>query len=343
MNTFLSRIFRRKQFLSRVTGNVSWSWFGNILESFAGAWQKNVEADSEDALLRNSAVYSCITGISTDVAKMRIKLDRNEKGIWKEITSQSPFLSVLRKPNHYQNRIQFLEQWIISKLVYGNAYILKQREGRGMVSRLYPLHPQRVMPLVSEDGGIYYEIKQDFLSQVDDGSITVPASEIIHDRMAPIWHPLIGVPPLYACALATTLANRIQSASTVFFDNRALPGGILTAPGTITDPTAARLKKDFEERYAGKNLGRLLVMGDGLKFEAMQMTAEASQLAEQFKLSIEDISRAFHYPMFKLGGPMPAYAGNVEALTINYYTDCLQTLIESLEICREEGLDGTRD
>jgi phage portal protein BeeE len=34
----------------------------------------------------------------------------------------------LRKPNRYQNRIQFWEGWILSKLMRGNTYVLKVRD-----------------------------------------------------------------------------------------------------------------------------------------------------------------------------------------------------------------------
>lgn len=312
---------------------------GNILESFTGAWQRNVVIESQDSLLRNSAVYACVTGISSDIAKMRIKLCENKGGIWTELTENMPWLTVLRKPNHYQTRIQFLECWILSKLLHGNAYILKERDNRNVVNALYVLDPLRVIPLVTQEGDVYYQVNQDDLSHVSEASVIVPASEIIHDRAACLFHPLVGIPPIFACALSSTLGNRIQRHSAQFFLNRAVPGGMLTAPGTIDDITAKRLKEEFEKNYSGENIGRLVVLGDGLEYKLMQMTAENAQLAEQFKLSVEDIARAFHYPLFKLGGPVPALAGNVEALITTYYTDCLQGLIESVELLLDEGLN----
>lgn len=331
----------RKAFtgLMRVTGTAMayWPW-GWVSETSTGAWQKNVEPDTQDTLLRNSAVYGCVSGIASDIAKLRIKLTQdNGDGIWKEVTSDSPFLTVLRKPNHYQNRIQLLESWISSKLLSGNTYALKKRDNRNVVNALYVLDPRRVYPLVAVDGGVYYDLQQDFLSDLPE-HVVVPATEIIHDRTATFAHPLVGIPPMYACAISGTLANRISGHSTTFFDNRSMPGGVLTAPGRINDETAKRLKEQFEKNFSGDKVGRLAVLGDGLKFEAMQATAEASQLAEQLKLTVEDIARAFHYPLFKLGGPLPAYASNVEALIVTYYTDCLQILIESLELCLDEGL-----
>lgn len=323
------------------------SWLAPIQERFIGDWQtfdRRTQTDTQTSILAFSAVFSCVTGIAGDVAKMRIKLTRNVDGIFEEITTGSPWLPVLRKPNRYQNRIQFISDWIVSKLLYGNAYILKERDARGIVNALYVLNPLLVTPLVADDGSVYYRLGRDFLAGVtadnfDDENPVVPASEIIHDRMCCLWHPLVGVPPIYACAVSATMGNRIQANSTNAFTNGSRPGGILTAPGKISDDTAARLKKAFEENFSGSNVGRLAVLGDGLKFEPMTLTADKMQLKEQLDWTVEDVGRCFHYPTWKLGGPMPPYSSGPDAVTNLYYVDCLQVLIEALELCLDEGLE----
>ena len=320
-----------------------WNWWGPIREPFTGAWQQNVTIDPQQTLLAFSALYACVTGIASDIAKMRIKLSENDGGIWEEITEPhgnslaSEVIPLLKKPNHYQNRIQFLTQYIVSKLLSGNTYVLKERRN-GVVVALYILDPCRVKVLVADDGSIYYELRPDYLSQVED-SIIVPASEIIHDMMCPLWHPLVGVSPIYACGTSVTMGNRIQSNSTNFFQNASRPSGILTAPGMITDAAAASVKARFESGYSGVNSGKIAVVGDGLKFEQMTLTAEASQTIDQLQWTVTDVARAFHYPEWKLGGPLPPYSSGPETLTLMYYTDCLQPLIESLELSLDEGLD----
>jgi HK97 family phage portal protein len=315
-----------------------------IMEPFPGAWQRNGSPalDEKDRILQSSAVYACVTGIAADISKMRIKLSRNKSGIWTEVTSGEKWLAVLKKPNHYQNRIKFIEQWIISKLLSGNAYILKKRDEIGAVIALYPLDPQRVEPLVAEDGSIFYRLSSDAISLLTD-QVIVPASEIIHDSCVSLWHPLLGTSPLSACALSATLGNKIHDTSISLFENRSLPGGVLSSPGVITKEQVDSIKEQFEKNFGGKNVGKIAVLGGDMKFSTIQLTAEATQLIEQLKWTVEDIARAFHYPTFKLGAPLPPYAGNVEALIMTYYTDCLQTLVESLELCLDEGLELPAD
>jgi HK97 family phage portal protein len=346
---------QRAAYLQSVNGYLNgggWAgawWPGAILESYTGAWQHNVVAAPTSTLLSFSPVYACVTGIANDIGKIRIKLSRVEDGIWTEITENQPWLPLLRDPNHYQDLIQFLNSWMLSKLMYGNTYVLKQRDKRKVVQSLYVLHPGCVKPLVSDDGGVYYELTRDDLSGIHEstlaalteryGRIAIPASEIIHDRFNTLWHPLVGVSPLYACGNSATLGTTIINNSTKFFTNASRPSGHLTAPGAISDETAGRLKANFESSFGGDNIGKLLVTGDGLTYEAFDpFDAQKSQTKEQIDAAVEDVSRAFRYPIWKLTGSTPPYTKPDQAETL-YFSSCLQPHVTAIESCLRTGLE----
>lgn len=312
-------------------------WFNIIREAWGGAWQADVTVDAPKDILAFSAVFSCITGIAADVAKLRARIvEEDGNGICSPVPRNVPQGAVLRRPNHFQTWNQFAAMWVVSKLTWGNTYALKRRDGRGVVVALYILDPQRVVPLVAESGDVYYELHADNLSGVRQ-QVTVPASEVIHDRMTPLWHPLVGVSPIYACGMTATLGNKIQGNSATFFANMSAPSGMLTAPGKITDEVATRLKRTFEDNFKGKNLGRLFVGGDGLEFKGITIPAVEAQLIEQLKWTVEDVGRCFHYPQFKLGGAVPA-GSTIEQLNQGYYSECLQPIIEDMETVLDHGL-----
>lgn len=318
----------------------SGGWFNAfssiVREPFTGAWQRNLESRRQ-SIEAHYAVYSSITLIASDISKMCIRLvEQDADDIWNEVNVSS-FSPVLRKPNRYQNRIKFIEQWLVSKLRRGNTYVLKEREGRTLVKAMYVLDPDRVKPLVAPDGSVYYQLSSDYLAGIDE-QIAVPASEIIHDTMCPLFHPLCGVSPLIACGMAALQGLSIQGQATKFFENGAVPGGILTAPGDISDTQAEEFKNKWETNYTGSNAGRVAVLGGGLKFEKMVMTNVEAQLIEQLKWTAETICSCFHVPAYMVGvGTPPAY-NNIEALNQQYYSQCLQALIENIELLLDEGL-----
>lgn len=311
-------------------------WRSIIRDWYPGAWQKNEEISAMTALC-NFAVYSCVTLIAADIGKMRPLLKKKTaQGIW-ENTSSSSFSPVLRRPNRYQNIIQFVEWWIMSKLCYGNTYVLKEYDGRNVVVALYILNPNLVQVMETNDGSIYYQLAADKINGIEE-SVLVPASSIIHDRMNCLFHPLVGIPPLYANAIAASSGITLQRASSTFFKNGAQPGGILSAPGAISDETADRMKEYFLTEFTGDKAGNIAILGDGLKFEQMQATAIDSQFVEQLKLSADIICSTYHVPPFKIGFAALPAGQTIEVMNQIYYSDCLQSLIENFELCLDEGL-----
>ena len=316
-------------------------WINIIKESFAGAWQTNVEV-KYDSVLSNHADFACRTLIASDIAKLRIKLMRKDSaGVWVE-DAKNPAYSVLRKPNDYQNRIQFLETWVLSKLQKGNTYALKERDGSKKVRALYVLDPSLTKPLVSESGAVFYELNADHLSGVGQ-RVVVPASEIIHDRFNCFFHPLVGLSPIFASGILAMQSSTIVADSTKFFQNGAQPGGVLTAAGAISDETAARLKAYWDENFTGAKAGKVAVLGDGLTYAAMRAKAVDSQLIEQLNYSDERICGVYHVPPFMVLGKSEPSNNNVQSLTLRYYAQCLQILIESIEVCLDEALDLGED
>jgi HK97 family phage portal protein len=325
----------RTKALSSVPENRG-GWFPLVRESFGGAWQRNVEARF-DTVLSFHADFACRTLIASDIAKLRPKLvQKDANGVWQEISSPA-YSPVLRKPNHFQNRIQFLESWVLSKLQSGNAYILKERDARSVVVGLYVLDPNRVHPLVSEDGAVFYRLSTDNISGLPS-EVIVPAREVIHDRFNCMFHPLVGISPIYANGLAAMQGLNMQTLSARLFKNNARPSGILTAPGSVNEADVARLKIWFEQNFGGDNVGRVAVVGNGLKYEKMAITAVEGQMIEQLKWTAEVVCSTYHVPLYKIGvGPQPT-VNNVQSLNIEYYSQCLQRHIEDIELCLDEGL-----
>jgi len=343
MNLFGLTISRQTKAVPSSLSSVSsrGGWTNIIREPFGGAWQRNISWTTEDALAFH-AVFSCITLIASDIGKLRIKLvAQDSQGIWQE-TENPAYSPVLRKPNHFQTRIKFLEQWVISKLIHGNTYIIKERDNRGVVVALYVLDPTLVRPMVGEDGSVWYALSADNLSGVE-GGVMAPASEIIHDIGAALYHPLCGVSPISACGLAAISGLRIQNNSANLFGNGSTPSGILTSPGILDPEEVQLMQTNWQQQFSGPNTGKVAVLGSGLAYTALSMKATDAQLIEQLKWNADTVCSVFHVPPFMAGvGTMPTYS-NVEALSLQYYTQCLQNPIECIELLLDEGLNtGTK-
>lgn len=329
--------FGRKKNLTNVNSSRG-GWFPWIIgEANTGFWQRNILWKRESVLC-HPTVFSCITLISGDISKMRLRTVRTDSsGIKTPVNIRG--LEFISKPNNYQNRIQFFESWVNSKLIRGNTYVLKGRDRQGKVNKLYILHPDLVTPLVSDSGDVYYQLGGDNLNNISQSGITVPASEIIHDRFNCFFHPLVGLSPIFACGLMAHGGIKMIENSAMLFENGARPAGILTAPGAIDDATAKRLKEHWETNYGGSNYGKTAVLGDDLKYTPISITAAESQLIEQFKNGAEAICACFQVPAYKVNiGNAPTH-NNAEILQQQYYDQGLQRHIENIEECLNQGLE----
>jgi len=314
-------------------GTTAGAWTPIVREPYPGAWQNNDELRLENALA-NPVVFRCVSLIASDIGKLPCRLvavDAN--GIWHETTSPA-FSPVLRTPNRYQSPAQFFESWMFSKLLWGNTYVLKDRDQRGVVVALYVLDPCRVKVLVAPDGAVYYELQTNDLAGLGEIAI-VPAKEIIHDRWNCASHPLVGLSPLYACGGAARQGLEMQQASTSFFSSGGRPSGMLIAPTDIDPETAKRLSATWHALGAGQTA----VVGNGMKYEAVGASAEESQWIDQVGWTAKVIAGCFGVPISMVdSSQQPPYANN-EASTLQYHSQCLQTHLNAIEVALDAGLE----
>jgi len=336
MPRFLGRMLGAKSAAPAPTPARPGLW-RRIVEPFAGAWQLRTTAPRDEQALFSPIVFACMTLIANDVGKMRAYLaTKSTDDIWEEAADMRA--DVLGIPNAYQTAVQFRQWWVMSKLKAGNTYVLKERDASGRIKALHVLDPWKVLPLVAENGAVFYQLCSDNLAGLKVEGITVPASEVIHDRTNCMFHPLVGISPLMAAAIASGIATKIQDNMLQFFTNKAQPGGLLIAPGALEDGQAEELQQQWDGGHVGDKAGCVAVVEGGWKFIPMSVSAVDAQLIETLKWSDERVCSVFHVPGFKVGvGQEPTHS-NIEGRERAYYSDCIQILVEEMEAVLDRGL-----
>jgi len=300
-----------------------------------GWFQKDIHY-SHNQIQSNWVVFACETLIAGDISKLALSTVEYISGVFQKAPSM--YDRLFRKPNGFQVWLQFMECWALSKQRTGNTFVLLERDRSTRVQAMYTLDPDRVTPLVAEDGSVYYRLYTDALAGIPYRDVVVPASEIMHDRFNTLFHPLIGLSPLYASCLPASQGLTMQEQSTRFFANGSRPGGLLSTPGILGTDEMRRYKTEWEANFAGVNSGRTAVLGNGLKYEAIREDAVDSEYIAQLNMSAQMICSTFHVPAYKVGvGPTPTYQ-NAEILNQIYYDDCIQKLLEATEALLDEGL-----
>ena len=286
---------KRAQKAATLSGvdNIGWR---SIFNFWPGqTWQNDVEVNPRH-VTANWAVFSCMTLIAGDIGKVNLQLVKRQKNIWR------PSVQPRIQPGHQQaervsdpaavhRAVDYLQA---RRRQYLRAQGARQarRRRRALHARPEPRDACSSLPMARS----IYRLGEDDLSGLPNQMPAAPASEIIHDRMNCLFHPLVGLSPIYACGLAATQGLKIQNNSAKFFENMSRPSGVLTGPGEIKDETAKRMKDDWDENFGGDKIGRVAVLGDGLKYESMAINAVDSQMLEQLKATAEMVCSTFHVP-----------------------------------------------
>ena len=284
----LSRTLSPLAPLGSASGSGGWSSI--VCAALHGAWQLN-QSQTVASVLAHPAVLSCTNLIASDIGKVRLGLVRETDGIWTD-TYSAAFSPVLYKPNRYQSFGKFVEQWVVSCLSHGNTYVLKQRDNRGLVVAMYVLDPTRVTPLVAPDGDVYYQLSRDDLAGLSDAELArvpaVPARDIIHDLEVALFHPLVGVAPIFAAGLAALQGLTIQRRRRNF-QSGSNPAGSCR-PGKI--PTTCMRSRTIGRELQATSARSLL--GDNLQYKALSNPVDSHSSAPEW--STETICSCYHVP-----------------------------------------------
>lgn len=325
------KLFKRKE--KKLGRRGGWS---RIFEAFSGAWQTNTVC-SESDISTNWAIFSCATLIAQDISKLPVTVTRRDSdGIYRDVSKRNKTLELLKEPNSYQTTSQFVEFWILCKLYTGNTYAYLDRDRLGDVRSIHILNPDNITVLQTNNGDVFYQLTGGYLADMFpsavqvDGSIVIPARNIVHDRFNTINHPLIGLSPIVASALASEQGIKLQKDS-IQSSSGSMPAGILEFPGSLDDEIGEEVRRAWNEGFKGKGKYGIGVLSDGGQFKPTNAQGRDTQLVEQLKWSASVICATFHVPPYKIGlVPNPGY-NTIDAQNTEYHNQALHKLITDFE------------
>jgi HK97 family phage portal protein len=155
---------------------------------------------------------------------------------------------------------------------------------------------------------------------------------MIHHRLPLLpGYPLIGVTPIFAASASAGLGIQILRDSQQFFGNASRPSGLLSTDQFIAEDLAKRYKQEWDETYRGQEFGKTALLGGGMKWQPLTITAQDAQLIEQLRYSVEDVARVFRVPPYMLGDMAKVTYRNTEHMTRAYLSGCLSWHIEAIQ------------
>lgn len=285
-----------------------------------GATSATGFAITQASAMQASAVMACVSIRSGDMAKLPVHVYRSTTGGGRSIAADHPLERLLRRPNAWQTRFEFIEQMEAAYLLRGNAYAVILRDGRGQPTDLIPINPDRVVLFQGVDGTLFYQVARRGLHDMAvlrNVPMMVPEEDILHLRW--ITHDgLLGMSRIRYARDSIGLSLSQQEHAARLAGNGARPGGILTTEQKLGPDAVENLKRTWSEFQGAQNAGKTAVLEQGFKWQALGMTSVDAEFLESRKFQIAEIARCFEVPLHKLGVQGAGPGSSWEAAEQNY-------------------------
>lgn len=279
-------------------------------------------------------VAAPVDKISNGVARLSLKVWSLADPENKSEDTTGAFAKLLDAPYSGMTRYQFYRWFQATYEIYGEAFLLKLRDENGKVAQLIPMHPavtqvERAGNGVTWPGAQPGDVRYRFTTnpnQFFSESDVVPYLRYNPDDT---MRGISRLEPLRS-TYANELAARTATAS--WWEKMGRPSMVLSTDKRLTPDAKERLKKSWDSTHGGAgNAGGTVVLEEGLKADAMQLTAEEMQYIESRRMNREEVCSVYDIPPTALHILDNATYSNITEQFVSLYRDTMMPRLEELE------------
>ena len=282
---------------------------------------------SPESAMRQASYYAGASLLAAMIACLPCITyqDLDTKG--RRRAKENPIYNLLRwRPNVRQSAINFWSYVIISKINRGNFYGRFVPGPEGPYSQIFPIHPDRVEVELLSSGKKRYKVWNP-----GGGYVYLLQDEVLH-IMSLTSDGIVGTSLISSQRDTIGLAIAEQKYAQRSFANSTRLSGVLTTPQKLGVPERQHITESWNTNFAGsENSGKVALLEADLKFQAIQMTNQDSQLLESMKFSRSQIAGILNVPAHMIGDPeRPGYA-SLESENLRFIMHSLRPHIITIE------------
>jgi len=283
---------------------------------------------TEESVLRFSPIWSGVSTLSRDIAKLPLVLYKNLPNGGKERFHGHKLYRILHdEPNPEMTSFKFRETMQALCVLYGNAYAEIVRDGAGRPAGMYPIIPSRVVPFRErENGRLRYRV-----TNPNGGQSYLNPMDVIHLSSLSL-DGVLGLSLASHAAESIGLGIATERFGASFFGNGATFGGVVEIPGEARQTAKDGARSIIESIHQGvERAHKILVLAGGAKFTQRGTAPNEAQFLETRKFQINETARWLNMPPHKLGDLENAHFTNIEEQELQYYVGCVSGWLEMWE------------
>lgn len=279
------------------------SWFGGT---------------TADQAMRIAGVWACVRLLADTVSMMPLHAFTIRNGVRVPITDPP----LIQRPAARDTMQDWLYQLMVSMLLRGNAYgRIVARDHYGYPTQIEVLDPERVSMSQDTTGAWSYSVN----------GAAVDSTTIFHIPAFRMPGSPKGLSPIAYAARTLGTMTAAEAFGQSFFEDGAHPSSILTTDQPVSEENAQKIKARVLASASGREP---MVLGAGVKWQAVQVSPEESQFLATQQFGISQIARIFGVPAELVGGGAPGSSityANVTQRAMDYLTYSVQPWLTRIE------------
>ena len=313
-------------------------------------------AQDDTNALENITYFTCLKQLSETLAKMPIKLYKQDSAGPLEVTPDQDKLAYLLavRPNPIMTPTSFWTAVENNRNHYGNGYVyIRRKFTRQKYGGKYEIQDLWVMPsanvrVLIDDAGIFSgegRVWYDYTDQYSGKRYVFDADDVIHVKTSHTFNGLAGDSVQAILAQTVQGAQASQKFLNQLYENGMTARAVLEYTGDLSEKGRETMRKAFEALGNGpENAGRILPIPIGFKLTPMDIKLTDAQYLELQKYGALQMAAAFGVKPNQLNDYDRGSYANSEQQTIAFQVETEQYIIKQYEEEMEyKMLDGPKD
>lgn len=248
-----------------------------------------------DSAMTTVPVYAAVQLLAGAIGSLPLKV---YTGTYprKEASGSRQWKMLHDTPNEEMAADEFWELVASSLLLWGNAFIWKDRNDLQQVSELWVIDPRRVR--VSREAEPGNTSRRVFWLDGVPGYVT--EQSILHIRGLGT-DGLVGYSPIQQARQRLGVEMAREEFSGSFWRNGTFAGAVLEHPNKLSEGAIERLKTQLREKSGTLRAGEALILEEDMKWKELGMPLEDAQFVQQANLGRLEVALLYNLPPHKLG------------------------------------------
>ena len=245
---------------------------------------------SGQGALRHWAVWACARVVSNAVSMLPVDIMH---GTGANATPVDVLPAILQRPSPYLNRVDWLQQVMVSLLTTGNVYgLVGARDYYEYPTQINLVAPGTITASIDAEGRKVYKTA---------GGKKLSAEQVWHHTGLTWPGDVVGLDPVTYFVRTITLGLSAEKYGADYYEHGAHPTAVASTEQPVDQAQAETIKSRIKKAVAGRDIA---VLGAGIKLEAWQGSPNDAQLAETIRMNAAMVCAIYGVPPEKIGVSM---------------------------------------